>query len=96
MQEFPSTAPQPTRDHSNVNATLNLLRLALIHERKARRISLRHLSGLIGCSRSTLSEFENGAQHTSILTIFEYAKIVELTISFSPEGIFRIIDPNEN
>ncbi len=76
------------------NEVLDLLRKALIYERRSRRMSLRELSQLVGCSRSALSEFESGSSKTSAILIFKYAAAVDLKISFSVKSDFRIIDPH--
>ena len=73
------------------NETLAHLRDALIYERRARRMSLRELSRLVGCSRSALSEFESGSSKTSAIFIFKYAEAVVLKITFAAKSDFRII-----
>jgi transcriptional regulator with XRE-family HTH domain len=83
----------PSRDK---NAVLDLLRDALIYERRAKRISLRELGRVIGCSRSALSEFESGSSKTSAIIIFKYAAAVQLEISFAAKDDFRIFDPHSH
>ena len=94
MSTFPQIGRQPRDDEASNDEVLNLLRHALIYERRARRMSLRQLSQLIGCSRSALSEFESGSSKTSAIFIFKYAAAVDLKISFASKSDSRIIDPH--
>lgn len=88
------SSDEPTSRYKNT--TLDLLRDALIYERQSRRMSLRELSRVIGCSRSALSEFESGSSKTSAIIIFKYAAAVDLEISFSAKDDFRLIDPHSH
>jgi len=83
---------EPATRHSD--SALDLLRNALIYERQSRRLSLRELSRLIGCSRSALSEFEGGSSKTSAIIVFKYAAAVDLEIFFSAKDDFRLIAPH--
>lgn len=94
MHEKPHHISPEAATSTDENTALDLLRDALIYERKSRRISLRELSRVIGCSRSTLSEFESGSSKTSAIIIFKYAAAVDLEISFSAKDDFRLIDPH--
>jgi transcriptional regulator with XRE-family HTH domain len=94
MDKTPQTTRSRTDARSDENEVLDLLRNALIYERQSRRMSLRELSQVIGCSRSALSEFEGGSSKTSAIFIFKYAAAVDLEISFNAKGDFRLIDPH--
>lgn len=71
------------------------LREALTAERKARHMSLRALSSIIGCGKSALSDFEKGSVKTKIETVFAYAKAMEIAVEIKFERSPRLFDPTE-
>lgn len=94
MSENSDHRSDDTSKSRKINTMLDLFRDALVYERRARRITLRELARMIGCSRSTLSEFENGSMKTSADIIFRYAEAVDLEIFFSTKDDLRLIDPH--
>lgn len=66
----------------------NLIR-AIIRRRNELRLSQAQLAGIIGMQQPAISRLENGANNSTVSTLFKVADALSLDIEFKPKSLIK-------